>query len=142
MLISQSRSMAIDVVVRYNKHEPASSKRRKLPCLIIRSGVSAHHHQAEASRSGAQGLAFVVSIQPQSLSPDSPQSLIAFAERSGLIDLVGVFKSMVYNIAAVPSNDDHTAHLHSVPSIPYPALKTCQATIRDHGDQTPNHDHH
>ena len=116
--------MAIDVVVRYKKHEPASSKRRKLPCLITHSGRSAHRLQAEASRSGAHGLAFVVSVQPQSVSPDSPQSLITFAERSGLIDLVAVYKSVVYNIAAVPSNDDHTSHPHPVPSNTYPALKT------------------
>lgn len=38
--------------------------------------------------------------------------------------LVVVYKSVVYNIAAVPDDDDHTAHLLAVPSIAYPALNT------------------
>ena len=38
--------------------------------------------------------------------------------------LIVVYKSVVYNIAAVPGDDDHTAHLLAVPSIAFPAVNT------------------
>jgi len=58
------------------------------PVRSSSSGAGAHHGQAEESRSGAHGspmLSDSPTDQPQNVSPDTPQTLIVSAERSGLL---------------------------------------------------------